>query len=112
MAESQVEPDVVLLRINGLGLMTLKGAFPEMPIEGKPQCHVVAMAKEQGAVAASVGCTLSRTRTGMKAEEMTCALPARRLGEIVDALEATVKLNRAMASYASADAKRFLDSPT
>ena len=44
--------------------MTLRDTFPEMPIEGKPQCHIVAMAKEQGQVAASVGCALSRTRTG------------------------------------------------
>jgi len=107
LADAKVDPDVVLVRINGLGLMTLKGAFPDMRIEGKPQCHIVAIAKEQGAVTASVGCALSRARTGMKAEEMTCAIPASRLGEIVAALESTVTLDRAMASYASADAKRF-----
>ena len=107
LAETQVEPDVVLLRINGLALMILKDAFSDLLIEGKPQCHIIAIAKEQGAVAASVGCALSRSRTGMKAEEMTCAIPVRRLSEVVDALESTVSLNRAMASYASADAKRF-----
>ena len=107
LAESQTSPDVVLLRINGFGLMLLKDAFPDLQIEGKPQCHIIAIAKEQGAVSASVGCALSRSRTGMKAEEMTCAIPARRLGEVVDALEATVTLDRAMASYASADSKRF-----
>ncbi len=107
LADSPSPPDVVLLRINGLGLMTLKDAFPDMPIEGKPQCHIVAMAKEQNAVAASVGCALSRSRTGMRSEEMTCVIPGRRLAEVVDTLEATVGLDRAMASYASADAKRF-----
>ena len=107
LADSQTEPDVVLLRINGFALMTLKDAFPDLQIEGKPQCHIIAIAKEQGAVAASVGCALSRSRTGMKAEEMTCAIPVRRLSEVVDALESTVTLDRAMASYASADAKRF-----
>ena len=105
LAETRAEPDVVLLRINGLGMMTLKDAFPDL--RGKPQCHIIAIAKEQGAVAASVGCALSRSRTGMKAEEMTCAIPVRRLSEVVDALESTVSLDRAMASYASADAKRF-----
>ena len=110
LADSQTDPDVVLLRINGLALMTLRDAIPDLRIEGKPQCHIVAIAKEQGAVAASVGCSLSRSRTGMKAEEMTCALPARRLDEIVNALESTTALNRAMATYASADAKRFQDS--
>ena len=107
LAESRGEPDVVLLRINGFALMTLRGAFPEMPIEGKPQCHIVAMAKDQGTVAASVGCALSRSRTGMRSEEMTCVLPGRRLEEAVEKLEATVALDRAMARYASADAKRF-----
>ncbi len=107
LSDAQAEPDVVLLRINGLALMTLKGAFPEMPIEGKPQCHIVAMAKDQGTVAASVGCALSRSRTGMRSEEMTCVIPGRRLEEAVEKLESTVTLDRAMARYASADAKRF-----
>ena len=107
LAESRSAPDVVLLRINGLALMTLKDAFPELPVEGKPQCHIVAMAKEQGVVAASVGCALSRARTGMRSEEMTCVIPGRRLAEVVETLEATVALDRAMARYASADAKRF-----
>jgi len=107
LAESQVEPDVVLVRINGLALMFLKDAFSDLQIEGKPQCHIIAIAKEQGTVAVSVGCALSRSRTGMKAEEMTCAIPAKRLAELVDSLEATVTLNRAMTHYAAVDAKRF-----
>lgn len=107
LAERRTVPDVVLLRINGLGLMTLKDAFPDIPIEGKPQCHIVALAKERGLVAASVGCALSRSRTGMRSEEMTCVIPGARLAEVVETLEATVGLDRAMASYASADAKRF-----
>ena len=100
-------PDVVLLRLNGRGLMTLRDTFPEMPIEGKPQCHIVAMAKEQGQVAASVGCALSRTRTGMRPEEMTAVIPGERLAGAVDAIEATVALNGQMAGYAAADARRF-----
>ena len=107
LAECGAPPDVVLLRINGLGLMTLKDAFPEMPIEGKPQCHIVALAHERNLVAASVGCALSRARTGMRPEEMTCVIPGRRLAEAVETIEATVGLDRVMAGYAAADAKRF-----
>ncbi len=107
LAERRTAPDVVLLRINGLGLMTLKDAFPDMPIEGKPQCHIVALACERNLVAASVGCALSRARTGMRSEEMTCVIPGQRLAEVVATLEATVGLDRALASYASADARRF-----
>ena len=43
----------------------------------------------------------------MRSEEMTCVIPGRRLAEAVEKLEATVALDRAMARYASADAKRF-----
>lgn len=107
LADSQVAPDVVLLRVDGLALMTLKDALPELRIEGKPQCHIIAIAKEQGTVAASVGCALSRARTGMRPEEMTCAIPGSRLAEVVEALERTAGLNRAMANYAATDAKRF-----
>ena len=107
LSERHTAPDVVLLRINGLALMTLKSTFPEMPIEGKPQCHIVAIAKEQSTVAASVGCALSRSRTGMGSEEMTCVIPGERLPDVVEALEATTGLDRAMARYASADTKRF-----
>ena len=107
LAQLPCEPDVVLVRISGLGLMTLHDAFPGLRFEGKPQCHVIAIAKERGEIAASVGCALSRARTGMKAEEMTCALPAARLPDIVSALEATAALDREMARYASADLRRF-----
>ena len=52
-------------------MMVLSDALPGMRIEGKPQCHIVALAKEHGEVAASVGCALSRARTGMRPDEMT-----------------------------------------
>lgn len=104
--------DVVLVRLHSAGLMTLLDAWPELVIEGKPQCHIVAIAAEGGEIAASVGCALSRARTGMKAEEMTCALPAARLAEIVATLEAAADLDRAMARYASADARRFQGGPS
>jgi uncharacterized protein (DUF169 family) len=67
----------------------------------------VAIAKEEGAVAVSVGCALSRARTGMRAEEMTCAIPDPRLADIVQQVETAAALDRAMARYAAADAGRF-----
>ncbi|HVH04469.1 MAG TPA: DUF169 domain-containing protein [Myxococcota bacterium] len=107
LASLAADPDVVLLRIHGLGLMTLRDAFPALRVEGKPQCHIVAIAKEEGTPAASVGCALSRARTGMKAEEMTCALPGAGLADTVARIEAAADLDRTMARYASADARRF-----
>lgn len=107
LAETPVDPDVVLLRVNGKQLMTISDAWPGLRIEGKPQCHIVAMAKEQNAVAASVGCALSRVRTGMPAREMTCAIPGPRLVEVLDALATTTKADDAVEAYALEDARRF-----
>jgi uncharacterized protein (DUF169 family) len=99
--------DVVLIRINGLALMTLKDAFPNLAVEGKPQCHIIPLALELGAPVASVGCALSRARTGLKADELVCVLPGRELDKLVTRLEAAVSLDRTMARYAGQDAKRW-----
>ncbi len=100
------EPDVVLLRVHGRQLMVLHDALDDLLIEGKPQCHIVALAHESKVVAASVGCALSRARTGMRPEEMTCAVPGSRLGEVVAAVEAVAALDGAVAAYAARDARR------
>jgi uncharacterized protein (DUF169 family) len=102
-----IEPDVVLLRVNARQLMVLSDALPGLSIGGKPQCHIVAMAKEQGVPAASVGCVLSRQRTGMRPEEMTCALPAGQLDTMVEAIEKTSGIDSVVAGYAAEDAHRF-----
>ena len=107
LAESPVDPDVVLIRLNGKQLMVLSDALPGLRIDGKPQCHIVAVAKEHGEVAASVGCMLSRTRTGMPSEEMSAAIPAWRLAEVVAKLERTARIDAVVASYAAEDARRF-----
>ncbi len=107
LAETTLEPDVVLLRINGKQAMTLADAIPGMSFNGKPQCHIIAIAKEQQQVAMSVGCMLSRVRTGMSITEMTAAIPAMRLGEVVERLENAVAANKQVASYASEDSSRF-----
>ena len=107
LAETPLDPDVVLLRMRGRQLIVLHDAFPEMPIEGKPQCHIVAIAKEQGEMAASVGCQLSRVRTGMPNAEMTCAIPAGQLGGLLERLAATAAADNAVARYAAEDMARF-----
>ncbi len=107
LADSTIDPDVVLLRVNGRQLMVLSDAIPGLRIEGKPQCHIVAVAKEQGVPAASVGCALSRARTGMQPHEMTCAIPARELPEVARRVEATAEVDGVVARYAARDARRF-----
>ncbi len=107
LADTSVDPDVVLLRLNAKQLMLLSDALPGLRIEGKPQCHIVAVAKEQGEVAASVGCALSRVRTGMSANEMTCAIPASKLAEVIGSIQKNAVADTAVARYAAEDAKRF-----
>jgi uncharacterized protein (DUF169 family) len=88
-------------------MMVLSDAMPGLRIEGKPQCHIVAIAKEEQVPAASVGCALSRARTGMQPDEMTCALPAGQLAEIVDAVRRTAEIDTVVAKYAANDARKF-----
>lgn len=107
LADTPVEPSVVLFRVNGKQMMVLSDAVPGLRIEGKPQCHIVAIAKEQGEIAASVGCALSRVRTGMAATEMTCAIPAAKVAEVIDAIETNAVADAAVARYAGEDALRF-----
>jgi uncharacterized protein (DUF169 family) len=107
LQETPIDPDVVLLRVNPKQLMVLSDALPGLRIEGKPQCHIVAIAKEQGAPAASVGCILSRTRTGMASTESTCALPGPLLADIVDRIERTAAIDAQVSAYAGDDAARF-----
>lgn len=107
LAEAPRQPDVVLLRVNGRQLMVLSDALPGLRIEGKPQCHIVALAKEHGQAVASVGCALSRARTGMRPDEMTFAFPGARLAEVVHAVERTSAVDTVVAKYAAEDARRF-----
>jgi uncharacterized protein (DUF169 family) len=107
LASMSVEPDVVFLRLNGKQLMQLHGAVPDLTLQGKPQCHIIPIAKEAGTIAVSSGCMLSRVRTGMANNEVTCAIPAARLGELVAQLKKSQAADLAVAAYASEDAKRF-----
>lgn len=112
LSEGKFSPDVVLLRVNGRQMMVLSDATG-MGIEGKPQCHIVAIAKDQGKVAASVGCALSRARTGMSPSEMTCAIPGELLPEVVSAIERASDIDGNVAKYAARDARRFdADDPS
>lgn len=107
LAQTPVDPDVVMLRLNPKQVMVMHDTLPGMRLEGKPQCHIIAIAKEQNEVAASVGCMLSRVRTGMPNAQMTCAIPAGRLAEVVTCLQTTSAADKAVAAYAAEDARRF-----
>jgi len=107
LAEAPADPDVVLVRLDGRQLMVLTDALPGLGVAGKPQCQIVAIARERGEVAVSVGCALSRERTGMSPAEMTCAIPGARLETLVAQLEGALAIDQRVAAYASEDARRF-----
>lgn len=107
LREAPFVPDVVLLRLSPAALMTLHSACPELQLAGKPQCQIIPRAREQGALVASLGCSLSRARTGLPASEMTCALPAHDLAAIVERLERGARADEIVAGLARADRERF-----
>ena len=107
LQDADQTPDVVFLRVNAKQAMTISDAFPGLRFEGKPQCHIIAIAKEQQQVAVSVGCMLSRVRTGMPNTEMTCAIPGERLAEVVQQIKTTAVIDGTVANYASEDSRRF-----
>jgi uncharacterized protein (DUF169 family) len=107
LADASGDPDVVLCRITARQFMVMMDALPGLRVEGKPQCHIIAVAKEQGEVAVSAGCQLSRVRTGMPNSEMTLAIPAAKLADLVARLEATADCDNTVARYAAEDMRRF-----
>jgi uncharacterized protein (DUF169 family) len=107
LAAGAFEPDVVFLRLNGKQLMLVNDAWPELRFEGKPQCHIIPIAQSTGQVAVSSGCMLSRVRTGMSNNDVTCALPAAKLGDLVARLKRAQAADMKVAAYAADDAKRF-----
>jgi uncharacterized protein (DUF169 family) len=105
LAQAQ-SPDVVLVRLTPLALMTLQAACPELSLVTKPQCQIVPLAFG-GAVAVSPGCAVSRVRAGLPAGELTCALPGAQLASILRQLRNSIGADRAVAEYAAADRKQF-----
>jgi uncharacterized protein (DUF169 family) len=106
LAEAAAAPDVVLLRVTPKQMMALNDAV-EVEWSGKPQCQILPRAAETGVIAASMGCALSRARTGMGDDELTVAVPGHRVEELVLALEAVRTADSAVVGYATADMQRF-----
>ena len=102
--------DVVLVRLTPLSLMTLQSACPDLRLVTKPQCQIVPLALG-GTVAVSPGCAVSRVRANLPAGELTCALPAAKLGSIVERLRQTTRADRAVAEFAAADRASFSADP-
>ena len=101
LAEAK-DPDVVLVRLSPSSLMTLMGAMPELAFVPKPQCVIVPLA-QSGQAAVSPGCAVSRTRTNLPTDELTCALPGSDLASIIERLDASTAADQAVSAFAAAD---------
>jgi uncharacterized protein (DUF169 family) len=106
LAEADGQPDVVLLRVTPRQMMEINDAV-DVDWSGKPQCQILPRAAEQGVIAASMGCALSRARTGMGDDELTVAVPGHRVEELVQALQPVTSADEAVVGYALADMTRF-----
>lgn len=106
LAESTGDHDVVLLRISPKQMMEIADAI-DVEFSGKPQCQIIPRAADRNVVAASMGCALSRARIGMSDDEMTCAVPAGRIDELLDGLRSVTRADEAVVGYALADKARF-----
>jgi uncharacterized protein (DUF169 family) len=111
LRDMPVEPSVILLRLNGKQQMMLHDAWPALRFEGKPQCHIIAIAKEDDEIAVSVGCMLSRVRTGMSNNEVTCAIPTTRIPALIESLHRARVADNLVAAYAAQDSRRFARLP-
>lgn len=107
LGDTTVNPDVILLRISAFQAMVIHDAFNDVAIVNKPQCHIIPISKEQKRLAISTGCILSRVRTGMSPDEMTCTIPAQRLEEILEKLKGRRQANATVTAYANQDGRRF-----
>ena len=106
LAEAGTRPDVVLLRVTPRQMMEINDAV-DVDWSGKPQCQILPRAADDGVIAASMGCALSRARTGMSDDELTVAVPGHRVEELVTALRPVTAADGAVVGYAVADLARF-----
>ncbi|MGH8942526.1 MAG: DUF169 domain-containing protein [Acidimicrobiia bacterium] len=106
LAEMGSSPDVVLLRVTPRQMMEISDAV-DVDWSGKPQCQILPRAANDGVIAASMGCALSRARTGMGDDELTVAVPGHRVEELVAALRPVTTADGAVVGYAVADLARF-----
>ncbi|HEX2153564.1 MAG TPA: DUF169 domain-containing protein [Acidimicrobiia bacterium] len=106
LGEATSQPDVVLLRLHPSQMMELGDAVP-VEFSSKPQCQILPRAADSGIIAASMGCALSRARTGMADDELTVAIPGKRVSEVVEALEPVTSADDAVAEFARNDMARF-----
>ena len=105
LAESPVDPDVVLVRGNARQIMLVAEAARAAGIGhdgaamGRPACAMIPEAMNTARGNTSLGCIGNRVYTGLGDAELYFTIPGPRLADVVDKLETIVHANRELEQY-------------
>jgi uncharacterized protein (DUF169 family) len=105
LAETPVEPDVVVLRGNARQIMLVAeaaraaGIGLDGPALGRPACSMIPEAMRAARGNTSLGCIGNRVYTGLADDELYFTIPGAGLADLVLRLEAIVHANRELERY-------------
>jgi uncharacterized protein (DUF169 family) len=105
LAESPVDPDVVLVRGNARQIMLVAEAARAAGIGhdgaamGRPACSMIPEAMNTARGNTSLGCIGNRVYTGLGDTELYFTIPGLRLADVVAKLETIVHANRELEQY-------------
>ena len=104
LAETPLDPDVVLVAAEAGSLMLLEeaalraGVAAKLPLLARPTCMAIPAAMA-GGVVTSAGCIGNRVYTDLEDGELYAAIPGTALETVAAALETIAAANRALAEY-------------
>lgn len=105
LAQTPVEPDVVMVRGKARQIMLLAEAAQaacitaEGSVMGRPACALLPATLGTGRAHTSLGCIGNRVYTGLLDEELYYAVPGAKLADVVARLEKISAANRALEKF-------------
>ncbi|HEY2545594.1 MAG TPA: DUF169 domain-containing protein [Candidatus Acidoferrum sp.] len=104
LREAPFEPQVVLIRGNAKHQMMLAEASARAGVEPgpmmmRPTCAVLPQVLEMGQATTSLGCIGNRVYTELGDDELYCAIPGSKIGEVVAELEKIVAANNGLKEF-------------
>ena len=104
LRDAPFEPQMVLIRGNAKHLMLLAEAAARAGVEAgptmmRPTCAVLPQVLQTGQATASLGCIGNRVYTGLGDDELYCAIPGAKIGQVVAELEKIVAANNGLKEF-------------
>jgi len=105
------DPEIVLIRGNAKHLMLLAEATSRAGAGSdsmmmRPTCAVLPQVMQSEKATSSLGCIGNRVYTGLRDDELYCAVPGAKIGQVVAELEKIVAANSALNTFHKARAAR------